>query len=87
MQAYEGQFHLCVDGWTSPNVISFLGVVIQLVEPGQGLKSFILDFIKYVYLAILYCPAAMLRFLNVMKNRSVRVGPLETFFLRHFFWI
>ena len=31
--------------------------------------------------------ACSLRFLNVMKNRSVRMGPLEDFSLRHAFWM
>ena len=32
------------DGWTSPNVISFLGVVVHTAEEGQ-LQSFILVFV------------------------------------------
>lgn len=38
---------MCVDGWTAPNVLSFLGVTVHHVEDGE-MKSFILDFIKYV---------------------------------------
>ncbi|EKM52200.1 uncharacterized protein PHACADRAFT_100575, partial [Phanerochaete carnosa HHB-10118-sp] len=28
LQMHLGQLHLCVDGWTAPNVISFLGVTV-----------------------------------------------------------
>ena len=42
---YLGRIHLGFDGWTSPNVISFLGVVVHITHKAQ-LRSFILDFIK-----------------------------------------
>ena len=44
-QQHPGKLHICVDGWTSPNVISFLGVTVQRVV-GPSLEVFILDFIK-----------------------------------------
>ena len=45
LKKYLGKIHLGFDGWTSPNVISFLGVVVHLTNEGQ-LRSFILDFIS-----------------------------------------
>ncbi|KDQ48998.1 hypothetical protein JAAARDRAFT_51921, partial [Jaapia argillacea MUCL 33604] len=45
LQSHFGKLHLAVDGWTSPNVISFLGVVVHLLCNGV-MHRFILDFIK-----------------------------------------
>ncbi|GJF00030.1 hypothetical protein PsYK624_163070 [Phanerochaete sordida] len=45
LQAHPGRLHLCLDGWTSPNVISFLGITVHLVR-GAKAESFILDFVK-----------------------------------------
>ena len=44
-QNIPGKIHICVDGWTSPNVISFLGVTAHWHEGGK-VKHIILDFIK-----------------------------------------
>ncbi|KAF4617981.1 hypothetical protein D9613_012955 [Agrocybe pediades] len=44
-QAYPGKLHLCADGWTSPNVIAFIGTTIHWVVDGK-IVSAILDFIK-----------------------------------------
>ena len=44
LQEYPGRLHLCLDGWTSPNVYSFLGVTVHRVVNGD-MKTFILDFI------------------------------------------
>jgi hypothetical protein len=46
-QAYPGKLHLCADGWTSPNVISFIGLTVHWANDGQ-IQSTILDFVKYV---------------------------------------
>lgn len=46
-QAYPGKFHVGLDGWTSPNVISFLGIVLYFVRDSQT-TSMILDFVKLV---------------------------------------
>ncbi|KAJ3549237.1 hypothetical protein NM688_g5201 [Phlebia brevispora] len=45
LKAYEGHVHVCLDGWTAPNVISFLGVTFHQVVDGK-IQSIILDFIK-----------------------------------------
>ncbi|KAJ3558298.1 hypothetical protein NM688_g1007 [Phlebia brevispora] len=45
LKEYCGKVHICIDGWTSPNVISFLGVTLHCVIDGK-LQSIILDFIK-----------------------------------------
>ena len=44
---YAGRIHIGFDGWTSPNVISFLGVVIHIAHEGL-LQLYLLDFIMLV---------------------------------------
>jgi len=46
-QDIDGKVHVSVDGWTAPQVISFMGITIQFFKAGQ-LHSFILDFFRYV---------------------------------------
>ena len=38
--------HIALDGWTSPNIFSFVGVTIQYFEKG-AIHGFVLDFVKY----------------------------------------
>jgi hypothetical protein len=45
LQKYAGHLHICVDGWTSPQVISFLGITITFIQDGK-IESIILDFVK-----------------------------------------
>ncbi|PIL25427.1 hypothetical protein GSI_13317 [Ganoderma sinense ZZ0214-1] len=42
---HPGRVHLSVDGWTSPNVFSFLGITAHWIQNGE-LRHIILDFIK-----------------------------------------
>lgn len=42
-----GRVHVIVDGWTSPNTIAFLGVVVQFVHKGK-IESRYLDYVRYV---------------------------------------
>lgn len=51
-QDYPGKLHIGLDGWTSPNVILFLGVVVYLVHDG-AMTSMILDFLKYALQSLL----------------------------------
>lgn len=44
-QGLDGKIHLCVDGWTSPNVISFLGITAHWEREGSA-YHIILDFVK-----------------------------------------
>jgi hypothetical protein len=44
-QAYPGKVHICLDGWTSPQVIAFIGATVHWVVNGR-MQSLILDFIK-----------------------------------------
>lgn len=44
--SHPGKLHICVDGWTSPNVIAFLGVTVHWQEVHE-IQHLILDFIKY----------------------------------------
>jgi hypothetical protein len=45
LKEYPGRIHIGFDGWTSPNVFSFLGVVVHTARKGK-LQSFVLDFIS-----------------------------------------
>ena len=47
IQEYLGRVHLSVDGWTSLNVFSFLGVTAHWFD-GTQLQHIILDFVRYV---------------------------------------
>ncbi|KAI0749933.1 hypothetical protein C8Q80DRAFT_1101255, partial [Daedaleopsis nitida] len=46
-ESLDGKVHLCVDGWTSPNIISFLGMTAHWHEAGE-IRYVILEFIRYV---------------------------------------
>ncbi len=61
LRDYPGRLHLGLDGWTSPNVYSFLGVTVHRVVNGK-MAQFILDFIKSVF------------FLNVYLNDWLTLG-------------
>lgn len=37
--------HVIVDGWTSPNTLSYLGVVVQMVVDG-GIETRYLDYVR-----------------------------------------
>lgn len=50
LQSIKHRLHITLDGWTSPNVISFLGVTIQYFENGN-IHAFVLDFVKYSHIA------------------------------------
>ena len=41
----NGKIHICVDGWTSPNVLSFLGVVVVFERKGE-IISFLIDYVR-----------------------------------------
>ncbi|KAF4610855.1 hypothetical protein D9613_006637 [Agrocybe pediades] len=45
IQAYPGKLHICADGWTSPNVVAFIGTTVHCILDGK-IVSAILDFIK-----------------------------------------
>ncbi len=44
-KASPGKLHIGLDGWTSPNVYSFLGIVVYMLR-GKELVSVVLDFVK-----------------------------------------
>ena len=46
LQSAEHCIHLTLNGWTSPNMFSFLGLTAQFFEKG-AICSFVLDFVKY----------------------------------------
>jgi hypothetical protein len=46
LQSVKHRLHIGLDGWTSPNVISFLGVTVQYFDKGD-ICAFVLDFVKY----------------------------------------
>ncbi|KAL1937892.1 hypothetical protein VTO73DRAFT_12785 [Trametes versicolor] len=41
----NGRIHICIDGWTSPNVLAFLGITAHWHENGK-IKHIILDFVR-----------------------------------------
>ncbi|THH15466.1 hypothetical protein EUX98_g9461 [Antrodiella citrinella] len=45
LQDFPGRLHLGIDGWTSPNVLSFLGITVHYVVDAE-MRTFILDFVK-----------------------------------------
>ncbi|GJF00143.1 hypothetical protein PsYK624_164220 [Phanerochaete sordida] len=47
LQTHPGRPHLCLDGWTFPNVISFLGITVHRLHEGKA-ETFILDFVKLI---------------------------------------
>ena len=42
-----GKAKVCIDGWTSPNIIAYFGVTLHWHQSGE-IQHIILDFIKYV---------------------------------------
>ena len=50
LQSITHHFHIALDGWTSPNVFSFVGVTIQYFEKG-AIHGFVLDFVKYDHIS------------------------------------
>jgi hypothetical protein len=56
-QAYPDKVHICLDGWTSPQVIAFIGTMVHWVV-NSCMQSLILDFIKWVHM--LHLTAEML---------------------------
>ncbi len=47
LQRQRAAIHVMFDGWTAPNVISFLGVVVCFEENGE-LRSLLLDYVRCV---------------------------------------
>ncbi|THU95273.1 hypothetical protein K435DRAFT_666793, partial [Dendrothele bispora CBS 962.96] len=41
---YDGFFHLSFDGWTAPNVLSFLGIDVNYCDDEGHLVGYTLDF-------------------------------------------
>ncbi|OJT11245.1 hypothetical protein TRAPUB_12245 [Trametes pubescens] len=41
----NGRIHICIDGWTSPNVLAFLGITAHWHENGK-IRHIILDFVR-----------------------------------------
>ena len=48
-QAYPGKIHIGIDGWTSPNTFSYLGIMVHHAVEGH-IQEFILDFIKCIFI-------------------------------------
>ncbi|KAF7371898.1 Zinc finger BED domain-containing protein 4 [Mycena venus] len=77
LQSYPGRLHLCIDGWTAPQVISFLSLTITWICEAK-MESLILDFVKAgkahtgIYLAS--CIAECLREYGIEKKILSIVG-------------
>ena len=50
LQSVKQRLHIALDGWTSPNVFSFLSVMVWYYENGK-IHGFVLDFVKYGYIS------------------------------------
>ena len=59
LRSVKHRLHLTLDGWTSPNVFSFLGVTVRYFEEGD-IHGFVLDFVKCVH--IFHLPLSPSRF-------------------------
>ena len=46
LQSTKQRLHIALDGWTAPNIYSFLGITVQYFENGD-ICSCVLDFVKY----------------------------------------
>lgn len=46
LRSLPHRIHLTLDGWTSSNIISFLGVTVRYFEKGT-IHGFVLDFVRY----------------------------------------
>ena len=49
LQSVDQRLHIALDGWSTPNLFSFLGVTVQYFE-NNNICGFVLDFVKYVYI-------------------------------------
>jgi hypothetical protein len=65
LQSIKHRLHIALDGWTSPNVTSFLGVTVQYFEKGD-IHSLVLDFVKYSRL--FYATQAVVKTALMMKS-------------------
>ncbi|OJT13075.1 Zinc finger BED domain-containing protein 4 [Trametes pubescens] len=44
-QCISGRIHICIDGWTSPNILAFLGITAHWHDNGK-IRHVILDFVR-----------------------------------------
>lgn len=48
-QGLPCRIHICVDGWTSPNILAFLGITAHWHNSGK-IRHVILDFVRYIFI-------------------------------------
>jgi hypothetical protein len=68
LQSVKQRLHLTLDGWTSPNVFSFLGVTVVYFEEGK-LSGFVPDFVRYCHISDLSLSISDLYFVSRMSGR------------------
>jgi len=78
---------LCIDGWTSPNVILFISLTVHWIVEGH-VQSLILDFVKFYYLFYWLLSSSNLlvvrnRFSNPTKVQEGRDWPRIDVMNRH----
>ncbi len=61
LQRQPGAIHVAFDGWTTPNVISYLGVVVSFEEKGE-LQSLLLGYIRCVSFPVCFSQDADMLF-------------------------
>ena len=49
LQSVNQHLHIALDGWSAPNLFSFLGVTVQYFE-NNNICGFVLDLVKYIYI-------------------------------------
>ena len=52
LQSVKQQLHIALNGWMSPNVFLFLGVMVWYCENSK-IHGFVLDFVKYGYIYLI----------------------------------
>jgi hypothetical protein len=84
LKRVRGRIHIGVDGWTSPNVFSFLGITIKYLLDSK-IQAHILDFIKYViFLSELQCITNTCKFRMSKGHTGIYLATVLTNVLENF---
>ena len=46
-KSIPGKISFTIDGWTSPNVISFLGITCHFIDTDWNIQDILLDFVSF----------------------------------------
>jgi hypothetical protein len=88
LQNQKCRLHIALDGWTSPNVISYVSVTVKYINAAGELQGHILDFVKYVHTYAVFCSGNFLStdtFCRMSKSHTgVNLAHLLTELLESF---